>query len=289
MSSILIIGLLVFFVNVLLFTIYSTDEFIRYITDRIAINIQLQDGYDDTKLRTQELVRGISSSFSGVGVQYISGNDAFDIIKARNPDLAGLVEDADTSPFANSIRINKINDLAFYDTLNTYITGFRDIIQYDQGSFDKKLLNYRSQYLQVAKVVEKLQLLKQGVWVLLTLFAFSVSIVVYMIIHNFIFFLRDEIRIIELVGGKPSFIYGPFVIQGLIYALVSSVIAVGITYVIVRIMSRHQEFIEFAKNLDGFIIQFTFFAPWVIGISALIGAVSAFLASWKYIHSTIGE
>lgn len=42
-SSILIIGLLVFFVNILLFVIYSTDEFIHSINNRISININLQD------------------------------------------------------------------------------------------------------------------------------------------------------------------------------------------------------------------------------------------------------
>lgn len=46
-----------------------------------------------------------------------------------------------------------------------------------------------------------------------------------MIIRNFIYFLQDEVRIIELVGGSPLFIYGPFVIQGFLYVVCSNLIA----------------------------------------------------------------
>lgn len=138
--------------------------------------------------------------------QYISREDAFDILKTRNPDLASLVEQNDQNPLPNSIRISNVA-ISSYRDLDIYISGFKDILQYDQSSFDKKLLDYRAQYERISSVVEMLKILQVAVYILLILFVFTVSIVVYMVIHNFIFFLRDEIRIIELVGGNPSFIY----------------------------------------------------------------------------------
>jgi cell division protein FtsX len=204
-SSILIIGLLVFFVNILILVIFSTDRFITNINNRISININLQDGYDNTQLRSSEFLSGVTSSFSGVEVEYISREKALTLLTARNPDLATLIED-DSNPLPNSVRLSNI-DINQYTTLNTYIGRFRDILQYDQSSFDKKLLDYRSQYERITSVIQMLNILQATVYIFLALFVFTVAILVYMVIHNFIFFLQNEVRIIELVGGRPSFIY----------------------------------------------------------------------------------
>ena len=129
-SSILIIGLLVFFVNILILVIFSTDRFITNINNRISININLQDGYDNTQLRSSEFLSGVTSSFSGVEVEYISREKALILLTARNPDLATLIED-DSNPLPNSVRLSNI-DINQYSSLNTYIGRFRDILQYDQ-------------------------------------------------------------------------------------------------------------------------------------------------------------
>ncbi len=55
-SSILIIGLLVFFVHILIFVIFSTDRFITSINNRISISINLQNGYDSTQVRSIEFL-----------------------------------------------------------------------------------------------------------------------------------------------------------------------------------------------------------------------------------------
>ncbi len=65
---------------------------------------------------------------------------------------------------------------------------------------DKKLLDYQSQYDRIASVIKMLKILQFAVYVFLGLFIFTVAIVIYMVIHNFVFFLQDEVRIIELVG-----------------------------------------------------------------------------------------
>lgn len=133
-------------------------------------------------------------------------------MKARNPDLASLVEGSDENPLPNSIRVSNIH-LSSYQEFNTFISSYQTILQYDAGDMNKKLLDYKSQYDRIDFIVRLLLSLQYGIYFLLGLFAFTVFAIIYMIIRNFVFFQRDEIRIIELVGGRPVFIYGPFVIQ----------------------------------------------------------------------------
>jgi cell division transport system permease protein len=286
-SSLLIIGLLVFFVHILLLVIFSTDRFITSINDRISININLQDGYDNSQIRSIEFLSGVTMTFSGVQVDYISREDALTLLTTRNPDLATLIE-KDANPLPNSIRLSNI-DIDLYSSLNVYIGRFRDILQYDQGSLDRKLLDYRSQYDRIASVVEMLHILQIAVYILLGLFIFTVAIVIYMVIHNFVFFLQDEVRIIELVGGRSSFIYGPFVIQGMLYAMIATALATIAFVALIALIRSQSLFADFFPFLSDFASLFTSYAWLAIPLFALLGALSAFLASWKYIHSTIGE
>lgn len=288
LSSVLVIGLLVFFVNILWFVIFSTDQFIAHINERIAISINLQSETDSRAPRFQEFLSWIRSTFSGVTVDYISKESAFGLLRDRNPDLAMLIEQNDDNPLPDSVRMSNI-ELDQYQWLNTYIAGFQDVLQYEQTSFDKKLVDYRVQYEKIASVVRILQLVKIAVYVLLGLFLFTASIVLYMVIHNFIFFLQDEIRIIELVWGRPSFIYGPFFVQGILYAALASLMAVWTVWLLIFIALQQSVFSDFTTFLRGFSEIFASLYWIVILTFSFIGGVSAFLASWRYIHTTIWE
>jgi cell division protein FtsX len=145
-------------------------------------------------------------------VDYISRDEAFTVFQSRDPDLANLIEGVDENPLPNIIRLSNI-PLDSYEGIQSTIENYKDILKYDKPMLDKKFIDFRSQYLRTSKLVQNLILLKQGVYTILVLFVFTVFIVVFMVISNTIFFLRDEISIIELVGGKSYFIYGPLMIQ----------------------------------------------------------------------------
>jgi len=87
-SSILVIGLLAFFVNVLLLVLFSTEKFINTVNDRISITINLQSGMNDATARVRTLMRGITGAFTGISLEYVSQADALALLSDRNPDLA---------------------------------------------------------------------------------------------------------------------------------------------------------------------------------------------------------
>jgi cell division transport system permease protein len=58
----------------------------------------------------------------------------------------------------------------------------------------------------------------------LALFFFTVAVIIYTVIGNSIFYHKNEIEVISLVWGKPSFIYGPFLFQGAFYAFFSMIL-----------------------------------------------------------------
>lgn len=165
-SSIITIGLLVFFVNILLLVVHSSDEFISQINKRIAIVISFQDGYDASKVRSQEFLSGALTSFPEMSVKYISKEEAWQIFSERHASLASIIEDARENPFPNSVRFSEI-PIEKYEQFNDYIASYKDIIRYDKQDLSQKLLDYRMQYDNIMKTIEFLRLLTNAVYVLI--------------------------------------------------------------------------------------------------------------------------
>jgi cell division transport system permease protein len=287
LSSLVVIGLLVFFINILLLVLFSTDKFIESVNDRISITIPYQSGYTDQSLRSQQLFYVLESSFSGIEANYVSRDEAFLIFRARNPDLAKLIESADENPLPSSIQLSGI-PLGSYEAVQRVIAQYKDILEYDENAMNRKLIDFQSQYNRIEGLVKILRLLEYGVYALLVLFVFTVFVVVYTIISNTIFFLRDEMSIIELVGGKPYFIYGPLVIQGMIYTFVATLLALGLFYAL-PYMIPLASFPEVVSTiLAAFFVEFSSRVVFGVLAAILLGMISAFVASWKYINKTIG-
>ena len=168
------------------------------------------------------------------------------------------------------------------------IGEYKDILEYDETEFNRKLIDFRSQYSRVESLVRILQLLEYGVYALLALFVFTVFVVVYRVISNTIFFLRDEMSIIELVGGKSYFMYGPLVIQGMIYTGCAALFSIAVFYGLPYILPLDSLPVIISTMLDSFYVYFTDNVYIGLVASIFLGMFSSFIASWKYINKTIG-
>lgn len=287
LSSLVVIGLLIFFINILTLVLFSTGKFIDGVNDRISITIPFQSGYTDESLQTQKLLYTLSSSFSGIESRYISQEEAFVLFQSRNPDLAKLIEWTDENPLPNSLRLSWI-PLGSYEAIEQVIAEYKEILEYNETEFNRKLIDFQSQYSRIESLVKTLRALNYSIYTLLVLFIFTVFVVVYTIISNTIFFLRDEMSIIELVGGKSYFIYGPLMIQGMIYTWLAALLSLGIFSVLLHIIPLDSLPAVASTTLDLFFIDFSRYAYFGFIGFILLGTLSAFVASWKYIHKTIG-
>jgi len=89
--------------------------------------------------------------------------------------------------------------------LNQY-TNLNKIIENKLFLFSKEdetkdyFANYNSQYDRITSIINVLYILQIGLYTIITIFMISISIIIYSIIGNFIYYYRDEIYITRLVG-----------------------------------------------------------------------------------------
>lgn len=283
LSSVFVIWLLIFFVNILLLVLFASNRFIDSVNDRISFTINFQSGYTIDDDRTHGLTDRLRQSFSGIMISSISKDQAFELLRTRNPDLASLIENTGENPLPESLRIDNI-PRDQYREFNQIIGESRDMIHYDKDAMERKLLDYTGQFDRISQIVKLLSVLEYWVYTLLGLFVFTVTVIIYSVISNSISFQRQEIEIIELVGGKKSFIYGPFLFQGAIYGLLATwvigliIFFLQTSFVTQLLMDPIQEMIQSATK------NFRFLFLLEVCIFTFLGVVASLIALKRYIR-----
>ena len=88
----------------------------------------------------------------------------------------------------------------------------------------------------------------------------------------------------RLVGASNMYIRGPFMLQGVMYGIVSGVIALAVLYPIVLWLGpKTAEFFEI-NIFDYFVNNFAYIFLVLVGIGVTLGLVSSVLAITRYLR-----
>lgn len=277
-STVLVVSLMVFFINILAFQLYTAEHLIKQTNERLVISLYLRNGLSNENTYVQELMGEIHTTFPKVHQSYISNVEALNTIKERDPKLADLVETGSENPLPNSIKLTKIS-MDDRKILDHVIERYRDIVEYDKTD-TKNMVSYRDQINQIEPTISLLRSIQYGMYTMICLFFITVFIILYNVVGNFIFFYRDEMKIIMLVGGSSLFIYWPFAIQSWFYGFFGASLATILTFLLFWFMN----FQEYTGFVRGFLDVSLPYLITEVGVFLIIGVVSGFFASRKYIR-----
>jgi cell division transport system permease protein len=98
-----------------------------------------------------------------------------------------------------------------------------------------------------------------------------------------IYFAREEISVMRLVGADNRYIRGPFMIEGIVYGAVSTLITVVLFFFITLWFGKSMtDFL--GLNLFSYYLRNIFQIFIIILLSgAILGSISSFLATRRYL------
>ena len=289
-SSILVIMLLMFFINILLVIQNVSFKLIKTVNDKWTIALYLKDKYDKNSIEVVTLMNGIKKISDSINVNYRDKWDALEIMRTREPDLVKIIERS--NPLPNAISISGIW-IAEYWAVNYLIQSKLYLFDWNSEWVDLKDIKvsdpkwakystYNSQYKKIIGVIDYLVVLRISLYIIIWMFLFSISIIIYSIIWNFIYHYKDEIYITRLVWGSKVFIYWPFWIQGVLYALMGAILWIVLFYSGLEIINLLLD-----KNYDIAYIIWEYKLIFLLEIIVLmsIGWISWFISSRKYLNN----
>jgi cell division transport system permease protein len=279
------IAVMVITLTIVLFSLIANATFantVQQITDRIDVSVYLIDTV--TVQQRDTLMNDLKGLGNVKSLEFVSKDQALELYKEQNKnnvDLLLAISQTD-NPLPASVQIkpwdpNKIQEIKDYLEKEEIKK-----LQSDEPSYsgDRKEA--------IDKISAATKFFRQAGLVGVAVFAFVSMLIIFNTIRMAIFNRRDELTIMRLLGASNWYIRGPFVVETMIYGIISAAVSVALCNSLFVISASAFD----ASSLGLLDIQFAnqYFADrfWNIlgaqmGIGMLIGAASATIATRRYL------
>ena len=210
-AMMLILGMVfVVSVNVNLFTEVVEKDF-----DYVELYLK-----DDVSKADAGKITDKIENYSGVeGTEYRTKEDALRIMKQRWGKNGYLLDTLDKNPLPNSILIT-VSDNKSAEKITEYATSIKGVedVRYYKETVEK--LTRATEFIQLSAMI-------------IMIFLIIVSVIVVAnTIKLTVLNRAKEISIMKYVGATNWFVRGPFVVEGAMMGIISSLIAAGLTWLI---------------------------------------------------------
>jgi len=278
-------AIMIITLTIILFSIIANATFgntVQQITDKINISIYLKD--TTSKQQTDNFIKGLKQLPNTEKVTYLSKTDALKAYMEQNKDnqqLLAAINETD-NPLPATIQV-KPRDLNKLDDIRAYADNKENKkLQSDPMSDSGDRRQAIDKITHATNIMERI-----GVGAVLV-FALISVLIIFNTIQMAIFNRRDELQIMRLLGASTSYIRGPFVVETVIYGILSAIISILIiNAVFVTASSSLQATsfglldISYAQEFFGKYYWQLFGMQLMLGI--LIGAVSSTIATARYL------
>ncbi len=254
-----------------------TKAAVNSIKEKIDINLYLKPDASEKKITA---LKAKISNFSQVKeIKYISRAEALESFRIKhknNPEVLDALRELGKNPLA-PILIIRGNDIEKYGELIVELNKMDDEIIESRNFEDHKAI-----LAKINNISDKIN--KVGIFVSLVFIIISV-LVVFNAIRVAIYTHRKEIGIMKLVGASNSFVKAPFLISGIIYAVVGTLIVIAIFYPFLTLLQPYLEtfFVSYDINIVSYYNAnfIKIFGLQFLG-AALINMIASFTALSRY-------
>lgn len=271
--------------TILLFAVVANATFshtIADITSHIDVSVYLKD--DVTDLQRQDLITQLQKNPDVMAVNFISKDEALKTYRAQNANNTNLLNaiSATDNPLPASLKIEP-KDPNKLDSIKTFLDKPEIAkLQSDPTSYsgDRKAA--------IDKIGSATHFFQQAGVVGIAVFILISMLIIFNTIRMTIFNRRDELIIMRLLGAKPWFIKGPFVVETMLYGIAAALVSIGVCAALFKIASSTLQasslgLLDISYSNQYFSNNFWIILVIQIGCGILIGALSSAIATRRYL------
>lgn len=278
-------AIMVITLTIILFSIIANATFnntVQQIEDKINISIYLKDSV--TEKQRDTFINGLKHLENVENVTYLSKEQALKVYMEQNKgneQLLSAINETD-NPLPATIQI-KPKDLSKIKEIRDYVsTSTNEALQSDpmSDSGDRREA--------IDNITKATHILGRVGVIAVALFAVISVLIIFNTIRMTIFNRRDELQIMRLLGASTSYIRGPFVVETIIYGVLSAIISILIINAIFVTASASLQATSFGLLDISYSQEFFGNHYWLLlsvqlMLGILIGAVSSLIATRRYL------
>lgn len=273
----------IFVITVALFVIGSTmliDQLLgaslAQLQAKVDINVYFVPSAPQEEI--DALINSVKALPDVERVTYTSREEALAQYRSENQNDSVAMQALDElreNPLGATIAV-QARETSQYENINRYLEEQKNPIIEE--------VNYIKNKESIGKLSSIIGAVEQASFVALMVLIMASVLITFNTIRLAIFTAKEEISIMRLVGASNMYIRGPFMLQGVMYGIVSGVVALAVLYPIVLWLGpKTAEFFEI-NIFDYFVDNFAYIFIVLVGIGVTLGLVSSVLAITRYLR-----
>ncbi len=282
LSSVFIFTITLFVIGSLILLNAVLNYSLEQIKNKVDVNVYFTvNAPEETMLSLQSALEKLPEVNR---VEYVSSDTALEDFKERHANDSLIIQALDelgSNPLGASLNI-RAKDPSQYESIAKFLEGESNIVKSNSSYISK--INYH----QNKTVIDRLNKIIAGVrkiGLAVTLVLVIISILItFNTIRLAIYISREEIGIMRLVGAGNHYIRGPFLIEGILYGVISAVITMFIFWpVTVWLGQTTTQFFEGINLFEYYTSYFMQIFGVLLVSGIFLGAFSSFLSVRKYL------
>ena len=254
------------------------DRYISRLSENIEAIFYVRDGADQAGV--ESLMRRIEGSLLVREVGFTSREQARADFAREFPELGYILTEFSDSPFPSSIRARFRSDASGIVAIESFIRDMRRIPLVESVQLN---MDWARKIANIKKFAQFAGLFLSAILLIVSAF------IIFNVVKLNIFYRREEITILRLVGATDAYIKIPFLLEGLILGLLGGLLACGLLFITIKAFPLYADSIyQVVKQLIHFHELPTRLFWQLIAIGAGIGLISSFISLRKFIRHTPG-
>jgi cell division transport system permease protein len=278
--AIMIITLVIILFSVIVNATFSHT--VEQITDKINISIYLKDSV--TKQQSEKFVADLKALPSTEKVVYLSKTDALKAYMRQNSGNLSLLKaiNETDNPLPATIQV-KPRDLNELGQIRAFIDKpVNKALQSDPAS------DNGDRRQAINNITHATNLMRRAGIAAVIVFATISVLIIFNTIQMAIFNRRDELQIMRLLGAGTWYIRGPFVVEAIVYGILSAIISTLLIRALFVTASNSLQatslgILDIGYSQKFFLSHFWKLLGLQLALGILIGAASSFIATRRYL------
>ena len=282
LSSVLVFTITLSVVILLIFLQATLHSSLSQIKDKVDVTIYFTT--DAPEMNIFEFKQALEKLPEVDLISYVSSEEALANFQARHIDdqsTLQALDELDENPLGAALNI-KAKETSQYENIAKFIEEDNVITSSYSNIIDE--VNYYKNKIIIDRLTSIIDGARQLGFILTLIFVFISITLVFNTIRLTIYINREEIGIMRLVGAGDKHIRGPFMVEGIIYGVVSSVIAMMLFYPITVWLGRNMDIFLGINLFDYYLSNFIQIFVIVLLVGVLLGVIASFLAVRKYLN-----
>jgi cell division transport system permease protein len=282
LSAIFVITVTLIVVGAMMLSSELLGSTLAQIEDKVDINVYMVTTADETQILA--LKDSLESLADVEEVTYTTREEALTQFRDRHRDdelTIQALEELGENPLGASLSI-RAKETSQYESIATFLDERHEAESPDAPLIDR--INYNQNREAIAKLNEIINTIERVGFFTMVILIVSSVLIAFNTIRLTIYTSREEISVMRLVGASNMFIRGPFVLQGVMYGLISGIVTLLVLYPVVLWLGPRTESFFLFNIFEYFVTNFGYLFLVIVGSGIVLGVVSSTLAIARYLR-----